>query len=288
MPHGGVGEKMNAQKSENEMLETVDRKILRSPLLLITVILFAVGFILSVVSLARLLDPSHRLEIIDGLGAQNIVDSSATITWFGLVVLTKVFFTLYSFTFTLGLGMLLVSYYSHGEKGSLKGLSLIGKVSHKTVYLWYAFSALAVIVFVYKLISRIVILVDEVQEFLFPVVAVVSGEIVMLLAAALVVGLIIKSLKETSDLMYQSYYMLRTGRAESHIDPVCYIVFFAIAALCAYIAYFLFYDILAILCFSTLSLASLLMGICVRLFKKEVEWIKYRNYKRRKLTEEVK
>ena len=87
--------------------------------------------------------------------------------------------------------------------------------------------------------------------------------------------------------MYQSYYMLRTGRAESHIDPVCYVVFFALAVLCGYIAYFLAYDIFAILCFSALSVASLFMGICVRLFKKEIEWIKYRNYKRKK-TEEVK
>ncbi len=276
---------MNVHNSENEALETVDRKILRSPLLIVATVLFAIGFILSVVSLVRLSSPTHRLEIAYGLAAQNITDASAIVTWFVLVVLTKAFFTLYSLTYTLGLGMLLVSYYRHGEKGSLKGLSVIGKVSHTTVYVWYAFSVLAVLVFVYKLVSRVVVLISEVQEFLFPVIAVVSGEIVMLLVAALVVGLIIKSLKEISDLMYQSYYILRTGKAESHIEPICYIVFFALTALCGYIAYFLFYDILAILCFSALSLASLFMGICVRLFKKEIEWIKYRNYKRKKSAE---
>ena len=279
---------MNDNYSENKMLETVDRRMLRSPLLLVSVILFAVGSILSVCSLVRLTVPSHRVEVINGLIAQNIVDTSAIKTWLGIIMLTKAFFTLYAMTFAVGLGMVLISTYRQGKEGSLKGFSLIGKISQGSVYAWYTISAIAGVVFVNKLISRLVLTINEVQEFLFPIIALVSGEIVMLLVAALIVILIIKGLKETADLAYQSYYILRTGRAESHIDPICYIVFFAVAALCGYIAYFLSYDILAIACFSILALASLLMGICVRLFKKEIEWIKYRNYKRRKSSEEIK
>ena len=279
---------MNVQNSENETLEMVDRKILRSPLLLIAVILFAIGAVLSAVSLVKLLDPSHRLEIIYGLAAQNIVDTSALKTWLGIIMLTKAFFTLYAMTFAVGLGMVLISTYRHGEVGSLKGFSLIGKISQGSVYAWYTISAIAGVVFVNKLISRLILIINEVQEFLLPIIALVSGEIVMLLVAALIVILIVKGLKETADLAYQSYYILRTGRAESHIAPICDIVFFALAALCGYIAYFLSYDILAVACFSILALASLLMGICVRLFKKEIEWIKYRNYKRHKSSEEIK
>lgn len=279
---------MNDQRLENEIYEKVDRKIIRSPLLLVTVIVFAIGAILSLLSLARLLDPSHRREILNGLVAQNIVDGAALQTWFFFVVIAKTLFALYSVTFTLGLGMVIVSSYRKGEKVIFKGLAVIGKVSLATVWIWYAFCVVAGIVFCYKFVSYIIVLVEEVEEFLFPLIAMATGELVMLLVAAVLVSLIIKILKETSDLAYQSYYMLRTGRAESHIDPIAYVAFFAIAVLCGYIAYFMSYDILAIICFSVLALASLLMGICIRLFKKEVEWIKYRNYKKKKKAEEVK
>ena len=86
------------------------------------------------------------------------------------------------------------------------------------------------------------------QEFLFPLIAMITGEPVMLLAAAGAAGIMIKFLKETSALAYQSCYMLATGKAESHVAPFCYIAFFALAALCAYLAYFFSYDILAIAC----------------------------------------
>ncbi len=273
---------MNDQRLENSIYEKVDRKIIRSPLLLVTVIVFAIGAILSLLSLVKLLDPSHRREILNGLVAQNIVDGSALQTWFFFVVIAKTLFALYAVTFTLGLGMMLISSYRKEGNGSLRGLSVIGRGSLWSVYVWYALCAVAGVVFVVKFIRYTVTLVSEVQEFLFPLIAMVTGEIVMLLVAAVLVSLIIKILKEISDLAYQSYYMLRTGRAESHIDPLSYVAFFAIAVLCGYIAYFLSYDILAIICFSMLALASLLMGICIRFFKKEVEWIKYRNYKKKK------
>lgn len=273
---------MNDQYLENQTYEKLDRRIIRSPLLIATAVLFAVGAILTIISAARLLDPAHRTEILYGLVVLNIVDASALKTWFCIVAIGKILFALYSVTFAVGLGMILISSYRRGEQGSLKGFSVIGILSRASVWLWCGLCAVAVVVFVVKFVSYIITVVNEVQEFLFPLIAMVTSEIPLFMVAMALAALIIKFLNETSGLAYQSYYMLRTGRAESHIDPFCYIMFFALAVLCAYLVYFFSYDIIAIVCFSVLSAVSLLLGVCIRLFKREIEWIKYRNYKAEK------
>ena len=200
-----------------------------------------------------------------------------------MILVTRIFITAFSFGLGVGLARILIPMHAKGKDGlKIGGFSMVGGYNKALVWVVYVMSAGLVCLFVYRLVVYVVGLVENTQEFLFPLMAVIFGEVVMLLAAALVVVLCVKLLQELSALAYQSYYMFKTGKTETHIDAVCYWMIFGLAATFGYLAYFFWGDLFAVISLALLALAFLLFGISVKLFKKEVEWIKYRNYKARR------
>ena len=274
---------MKVNLNEEVEYERLEVKILRSPLLLIAELVLLVGAALSIVSLGEMFSADYRAFFVDFLETKQITDPAAAISWFFVILIVRALISVLSIGLAIGLARILIPMHVKGVDGlKIGGFSMIGGYNRVLVWVIYVMSAGAAALFVYRLIVYVIGLIENTQEFLFPLMAVIFGEIAMLLAAALVVALLVKLLHELSALAYQSYYMLKTGKTETHVEPVCYWLIFGLAATLGYLAYFFWGDVLAVISLAFLSLAFLLFGICIKLFKKEVEWIKYRNYKSRK------
>lgn len=261
-------------------------KIFSAPLLIIAELLFIIGAVCALLSLAHLGVPSHKSEIYYGIAAQNILESGVMETWFYIIVIGKALFALFAITFACGLGVVIISAArAKGEPCKVKGLGFIGAMNTVAIWIWVGLLALAALVFAYKITVYTVALLSEVVDFVFPLMAVTVGELVMVLMIVGITALLIVFWRGLSFLAYHIRYMLYTERTDSHIEPVSYVGLFVLSAFCIYLVDFFYYDPISIVEFAALGIATLLLGICVRILKKRVEWIHFLNYERE---EEIK
>ena len=260
-------------------------KIMTSPLLIVAEVFFVIGAIFALLSLFRLIDPGHRAEIMQGIVSQNVSDPEAITTWFYITVIGKALFALYALTFSIGLAIAMItSANCKGNPCKIKGLGFLSAMNKAAIWIWVALLGIAGVVFVYRIVVYAVVLIQEVVDFVFPLAAVVVGELVMALMVFGVTTLLIFLWKELADLATHLRYMLYTERLDSHIEPVSYVALFALAVFCGYLVYYFIYDPIAIVTFSCLTVASLLTGICIAVLKNRVEWMHFLNYERDKNT----
>ena len=164
-------------------------------------------------------------------------------------------------------------------------MGLIDVMNRAAVWIWVALLGISAVVFACRITVYTVALISEEVDFVFPLMAVLGGEAVMVLMLVGITALLIVMWRSLSDLAVQIRYMLYTGRSDGHIEPVSYIALFALSAVSLYFAYFFGYDIISVIGYAVLSVAFLLLGIAVKLVKVRVEWINYKNYCDRKNSE---
>ena len=274
---------MKNRKTKMDVSDKLTPDIFKSPLLIIAEMILIIGAILSLVSLIRLADPLHRQDIINGIVAQNIVDSEAVITWFYIVVIGKTLFSLFAITLSVGLAIAIVTALrSRGDACQIRGLGFLSAINTTVIWIWFALIGVAGIVFLYRIVVYTVTLLETEVDFVFPLMAVLVGEAVMVLIIVGITALLVIFWRALADLATHLRYMLYTEKVDSHIEPIAYVALFILSAFCGYLVYFFIYDPIAIVSFSALAVASLLIGICIRVLKSRIEWMHFRNYEREK------
>ena len=254
-------------------------KMFRSPLLFVIEAIFIISAIFMVISMVRFLDPAHRRDVIYGLVAQQITDPAALETWFGIIVAGKALFTLYSVGMAVGFGRFLITAATcQDDTGKIKGLGFIAVVNRIAIWSWGGLLSVSAVVFVVKMITYITVLVSEEVDFIFPLMAVLAGEAVMVLLLVGITVFLIVMWREHAFLCDHLRYMLYTGRVDSHIESFCSVSLYFIAALCSYLVVFFAYDPISIIAFALLAVASVMLGVCIRILKSRVEHIKFQAY----------
>ena len=276
-------EAVKNKKTNKNVADKLTPDFFKSPLLIIAEVMLIIGAIFSLVSLIRLVDPTHRQDIINGIVAQNIVDPEAITTWFYIIIIGKMLFSFFEVTFSVGLAIAIVTAArSKGDTCKIRGLGFLSAVNNVTVWIWFALLGVAGIVFLYRIVVYTVDLLKTVVDFVFPLAAVLAGEAVMILILVGITTLLVMFWRALADLATHLRYMLYTGNLDSHIEPIAYVALFILAVFSGYLVYFFLYDPIAVVSFAALAVASVLLGICIRVLKSRVEWMHFLNYERKK------
>ena len=273
---------MKKEKTLEQLGDKLKPNIFKSPMLIASEIFFIIGAIFALVSLVRLVDPYHRAEIIKSIADQE-VEYNAAMMWFYLIVAVKALFAVFATAFAVGLVISTVTATRcQGDPCKIRGLGFLGGINAAAVWIWVSLLGIAAIVFVWKFAVYTITLMGQTVDFAIPLAAVVIGEAIMILIIFGVTALLVVMWRGLADLVTQLRYMLYTERVDGHIESVSYISLFGLAALSLYLAGFFAYDLISVIAFLALAVASLLLGICVRILKSRVEWMNYLIYEREK------
>ena len=260
-------------------------KVMLSPLLIIAEVFFVIGAIFALVSLFRLADSSHRYDIIYSIASQEVSDFEAIMTWFTLVVIVKILFAVFSLAFAIGFVTATVSAANcKGNPCRVKGLGFLSLINNVAIWMWVGLLGIGTVVFVYKIVTYTVAIIAQTEDFIFPLAAVVVGELVMVLIIIGITALLIIGWKSLADLFTHLRYMLYTERLDGHIAPISYVIFFVLTAASVYLVGFFSYDAITMVSFGSLAVATLLTGIWTRIVKSRVEWMHFIDYEKEKNT----
>ena len=274
---------MKREKTVKQLDDKLTPRIITSPLLIVGEVFFVIGAIFALVSLVRLADSSHRYEIMYSIASQEVSDVEAILTWFCLVVIAKILFAVFALTFAIGWTTVTVSSATCKKNPcKIKGLGFLSAMNKVAIWVWVGLLAMASIVFLYNIVTYTFLIIQQTADFIIPLAAVVVGEAVMVLIIVGITALLIIGWRSLSDLATHLRYMLYTERLDGHIAPVSYITLFVLSAISLYLAGFFSYDVIAVISFASLAVASLLTGIWIKIIKSRVEWMHFLNYEREK------